>query len=163
TVPEGLIEKLPFIRTLITYSSLVVNSKADFTLLNTLFSNMLRNLSIADKCFHYEPIVRQFATALYVLRGRRIYEFLRLNIPSLLPSVQILQAAISAAENNLTEGKFNYEGACNYFNSSRVTLGFIAEDATAVIPKITYDTTSDTFIGFVAQSQKYLLVKRKYN
>ncbi|CAF4457666.1 unnamed protein product [Rotaria magnacalcarata] len=31
TVPERLIEKLPFIRTLITYSSLVVNSKADFT------------------------------------------------------------------------------------------------------------------------------------
>ncbi|CAF5219934.1 unnamed protein product, partial [Rotaria magnacalcarata] len=112
---------------------------------------MFRNLGIADKGFHYEPIVRQFATALYVLGGRRAYEFLRLNIPSLLPSVQILQAAISATENNLTEGKFNYEGACNYFNSIHVTMGFIAEDATAVIPKITYDTTSDTFIGFAAQ------------
>ncbi|CAF2057856.1 unnamed protein product [Rotaria magnacalcarata] len=156
TVPEGLIEKLPFIRTLITYSSLVVNSKADFTLLNTLFSNMFRNLGIADKCFHYEPILRQFATALYVLGGRRAHEFLRLNIPSLLPSVQILQAAISAAENNVTEGKFNYESACNYFNSIHVTLGFITEDATAVIPKITYDTTSDTFIGFVAQNKKDL-------
>ncbi|CAF2101614.1 unnamed protein product [Rotaria magnacalcarata] len=166
TVPEGLIEKLPFIRTRITYSSLVVSSKADFTLLNTLFSNMFRNLGIADKGFHYEPIVRQFATALYVLGGQRAYKFLRLNIPSLLPSVQILQAAISAAENNLTEGKFHYEGACNYFNSIHVTRGFIAEDATAVIPKITYDTTSDTFIGFVAQNlndikNKYQ-VKRQY-
>ncbi|CAF3489917.1 unnamed protein product [Rotaria socialis] len=129
TVPEELVEKLPFIRTLITYSSLVVNSKADFTLLNILLSNMFRNLGIADKGFRYESIVRQFATALYVLGGRSAYEFLRLNIPGLLPSVQILQAAISATENNLTEGKFNYEGACNYFNSIQATLGFIAEDA----------------------------------
>ncbi|CAF5155374.1 unnamed protein product, partial [Rotaria magnacalcarata] len=28
-----------------------------------------KNLGIADKGFHYEPIVRQFATALYVLGG----------------------------------------------------------------------------------------------
>ncbi|CAF3356689.1 unnamed protein product [Rotaria socialis] len=28
------------------------------------------------------------------------------------------------------------------------TLGFVAEDATAVVPKVTYDIKSNTFIGF---------------
>jgi hypothetical protein len=48
----------------------------------------------------------------------------------------------------LTEGLFNYDGVRNYFNSNQSTLGFIAKDATAVVPKVTYDTTSNTFIGF---------------
>ena len=91
---------------------------------------------------------------MYILGGRSAYEFLRLNIPGLLPSVQIVQSSISASNNNLTEGKFNYEGACNYFNSIQATLGFVAEDATAVVPKITYDTTSDTFVGFALPLDK---------
>ena len=127
-MPKDLVEKLPFVRTVTTYSSRIMNSKNDFTLLDTLLSNMFRNLGTKDKGFRYEPVVRQFATALYILRGRSAYEFLRLNIPGLLPSVQVQQSLISASDNNLIEGKFNYEGAHNYFNSIQASLGFIAED-----------------------------------
>ncbi|CAF3794679.1 unnamed protein product [Rotaria sp. Silwood1] len=147
-VPECLLQKFPFIKTLIIYSNLIIKSKYDFTLLNIILNNMFRNCITEEKGFRYEAIVRQFATSLYILGGRTSYEFIRLNIPAFLPSVQIIQSFIAASDNHLTEGLFNFEGACNYFNSIQPTLGFIAEDTTAVVPKVTYDATSNTFICF---------------
>ena len=71
-----------------------------------------------------------------------------MNIPALLPSVRVIHAYIDDADDHLTEGLFNYDGTRSYFNMNRSTLGFVAEDATGVVPKITYDTKSNTFIGF---------------
>lgn len=147
-VPEQLLFEFPFIRTLITYSNIIVKSKHDFTFLNVLLNNMIKNLIVEDRGYRYDPIVRQFAACLYILGGRTAYEFVRLNIPGLLPSVQIILSYIAASENNLTEGLFNFDGMRDHFNSNQSTLGFCAEDATAVVPKITYDTTTNTFIGF---------------
>ncbi|CAF1276881.1 unnamed protein product [Rotaria sordida] len=147
-VPECLLQKFPFIKTLIIYSNLIIKSKYDFTLLNIILNNMFRNCITEEKGFRYEAIVRQFATSLYILGGRTSYEFIRINIPAFLPSVQIIQSFIAASDNHLTEALFNFEGAYNYFNSIQSTLGFIAEDTTTVVPKITYDTTSNTFVGF---------------
>ncbi|CAF2961111.1 unnamed protein product [Rotaria sp. Silwood2] len=147
-VPEYLLQKFPFIQTLITYSKLIVKSKYDFTFLNIILNNMIRNSITEERGFRYETIVRQFATSLYILGGRTAYEFVRLNIPAFLPSVQIIQSFIVASDNHLSEGLFNYDGVRNYFNSNQSTLGFIAEDATAVVPKVTYDTTSNSFVGF---------------
>jgi hypothetical protein len=147
-VPEQLLFQFPFIRTLITYSNIIVKSKHDFTFLNVLLNNMIKNLIIEERGYRYDTIVRQFASCLYILGGRTAFEFVRLNIPGLLPSVQIIQSYIAASENHLTEGLFNFDSMRDHFNSNQSTLGFCAEDATAVVPKITYDTTSNTFIGF---------------
>ncbi|CAF1318994.1 unnamed protein product [Rotaria sordida] len=147
-VPECLLQKFPFIKTLIIYSNLIIKSKYNFTLLNIILNNMFRNCITEEKGFRYEAIVRQFATSLYILGGRTSYEFIRINIPAFLPNVQIIQSFIAASDNHLTEALFNFEGACNYFNSIQSTLGFIAEDTTTVVPKVTYDTTSNTFVGF---------------
>ena len=147
-VPEYLLQKFPFIKTLIIYSKFIVNSKYDFTFLNSILNNMFRNLITDERGFRYDAVVREFATSLYILGGRTAYDFVRLNIPAMLPSVQIIQASISNSDNHLTEGLFNYDGIQNYFNPYQSKLGFIAEDATAVVPKVTYDSTSNTFIGF---------------
>ncbi|CAF2819737.1 unnamed protein product [Rotaria sp. Silwood2] len=147
-ISEQLLQKLPFIRTLIIYSNLICNSKIDFTFLNVILNNMIRNFITEERGYRYDTIVRQFASCLYILGGRTAYEFVRLNIPGFLPSVQIIQSYIGTSENHLAEGLFNYIGACDYLNINQSTLGFCAEDSTAVVPKITYDTTSNTFIGF---------------
>lgn len=147
-VPENLLKKFPFIETIITYSNLIVKSKHDFTFLNILMNNMIRNLVTDERGYRYENVVRQFATSLYILGRRTAYELLRLNIPGLLPSIQIIQSFISASDSHLSEGLFNFDGARDHFRSNQSTLGFIAEDATAVIQKISYDTTSNTFMGF---------------
>lgn len=147
-VPEDILQKFSFVRTFTVYSDLINSSKHDFTLLNIILNNMFRNLGTDEKGFRYEAVVRQFATALYILGGRNAYEFVRMNIAGLLPSVQVIQSFITASDNYLTEGDFNYTGAISYFKSVEATLGFIAEDATSVVPKISYDTKSNTFVGF---------------
>jgi hypothetical protein len=147
-VPEKLLQKFPFIRTLVIYSNLIETSKIDFTFLNVILNNMIRNFVIEERGYRYDIIVRKFAASLYILGGRTAYEFVRLNIPAFLPSVQIIQAYIGASENHLTEGLFNYNGVGDYFNLNQSTLGFCAEDCTAVVPKITYDTRANTFTGF---------------
>ncbi|CAF4340856.1 unnamed protein product, partial [Rotaria magnacalcarata] len=147
-VPEYLLKKFPFIQTLIVYSKLIFDCKYDLTFLNIILNNMIRNLVTEETGFRYDTIVRQFATSLYILGGLTAYEFVRLNIPALLPSVQIMQTYIAASDNHLTEGLSNYDGILKYFNMNQSILGFVAEDATAVVPKVTYDTKSNTFIGF---------------
>ncbi|CAF2750306.1 unnamed protein product, partial [Rotaria sp. Silwood2] len=122
-VPEYLLKKFPFIQTLIVYSKLIVDCKYDVTFVNIILNNMIRNLITEEKGFRYETIVRQFATSLYILGGRTAYEFVRLNIPALLPSVQIIQAYIAASDNHLTDGLFNYDGILKYFNMNQSTLG----------------------------------------
>ena len=128
-VPEDLMQKFPFIRTLIAYTRIIISTKIDFTFLNVLLNNMITNLTIEEKGYRYDTRVRQFASCLYILGGRAAYEFVRLNIPALLPNVASIQASIAASECHLTEGQFNYNGLRDYFNSIKLNLGFCAEDA----------------------------------
>ena len=106
------------------------------------------NLIIEERGYRYDTIVRQFASSLYILEGRTAYEFVRLNIPAFLPSIKIIQSYIAASGSHITEGLCNYNDLCDYFSLNQSTLGSFAEDSTAVVPKITYDTSSNTFIGF---------------
>ena len=140
--------KFPFIQTLVEYSKLLVDCKYDLTFLNIILNNIIRNLITEETGSRYETTVHQFATCLYILGGCTAYEFVRLNIPALLPSARVIQAHTDASDNHLSEGLFDYDGIRNYFNMNRSTLGFVAEDATAVVSKVTYDTKSNTFIGF---------------
>jgi hypothetical protein len=94
-------------------------------------------LIIEERGYRYDTIVRQFASCLYILGGHTAYEFVRLNIPGLLPSVQIIQAYIAASENHLTEGLFNFDVMQDDFNSFQSPLDFCVEDATArLFPKL---------------------------
>ncbi|CAF4288308.1 unnamed protein product [Rotaria sp. Silwood2] len=147
-ISNDVLQRFPFIRTIITYEKLIMSSKIDLTFLNIILKNIFNNLISDERGYRYDNIVRQFAASIYILGGRTTYDFLRLNIPARLPSVQIIQSYIAAAENRLTEGLFNYYRIRDHFNLNQSTLGFCAEDCTAVVPKITYDTLSNSFIGF---------------
>ena len=146
-VPEYLLKKFPFIQTLVAYLN-VADYKYDLTFLSIILDDIIRNEIVEEKDFLYETIVHQFATCLYILGVRTAYKFVRLNIPVLLPSVRDIQAYIGNSDNYLTEGLFNYGSIQNHLSMNRAMLEFVAEYATAVVPKVTCDTKSNIFIGF---------------
>ncbi|CAF3816716.1 unnamed protein product [Rotaria sp. Silwood1] len=101
------------------------------------------------KCrFSYDSSIREFASCIFILGGRNVYEFIRINIPGLLPSLTVIQALIDSSTNNLQEGEFRYDAMSDYLSSKRSKFVFAAEDCTSVIPKITYNVQSNTFTGF---------------
>ena len=147
-VSEHLLEKFPFISTLFIHSNLLVKRKIDFTFFNIIMNNIFMNLITEERGYRYDTIIRQFASSLYILRGRTAYELVCRNIPAFLPNVKIIQSYIAASESHLTERLCNYNGLYDYFSLNQSTSGFFAEDSTAVVPKITYDTSSNTLIDF---------------
>ncbi|CAF1377491.1 unnamed protein product [Adineta steineri] len=105
-ISDDILEKFPFIRTIITYYKLIMSNKTDFTIFNIILKTIFSNLNNDERAYRYDNIVRQFAASVYILGGRTAYEFLRLNILVLLPSVRIIQSYIASFENHLTEGSF---------------------------------------------------------
>lgn len=148
TVPNLLAQKFPFIRTMIEYASLLVDATTDLTFFNDVMDNIVANFALDERGYRYKSAVRQFAFGLYILGGRSAYEFVRMNIPAFLPSVCSLQMSLASTESRLFEGVFRYDGLQECFTSNQSTFGFCAEDCTAIIPNVNYDTTSNTFIGF---------------
>ena len=51
-IPQHLLLRFLSIRTLVVYSILIANSKYNFTLLNVMLNNIIRNLSIDEKGYH---------------------------------------------------------------------------------------------------------------
>lgn len=147
-IPGQLVQLFPFIQTLVNCSNLITNNKIDFTFFNVMMNNMIKNFITDERGYRYDTIVRQFAACLYIMGGRTAYEFVRLNLPACLPSTQIIQSDINSLKSHLSEGQFNYDNIRDYFNLNKSTIGFCAEDCTTVVPKLTYDTKSNTFIGF---------------
>ncbi|CAF3866556.1 unnamed protein product [Rotaria magnacalcarata] len=147
-IPEILVQKFPFLLTLMNYSNFIINSKIDFTFFNIMMNNIIKNATMDERGYRYDNIIRQFASSLYILGGRAAYEFVRLNIPAFIPSTQVIQASIISSQHYLTEGLFDFLRVRDYFSSKQSTLAFCAEDSTTIVPKITYDSKSNIFIGF---------------
>ena len=147
-IPDFLLQKFPFLRTMISYSALFVNHNADLTFFNEMMNNIMTNLVLNERGYRYHTNIRQFALSLYILGGCTAYEFVRMNIPALLPSVRMLQVSLAATANRLSEGEFRYNSMQDYFTSNKSAFGFCAEDCTAVVQKVTYDAMINTFIGF---------------
>ncbi|UJR12899.1 hypothetical protein I4U23_017073 [Adineta vaga] len=100
-ISDDIFGKFPFIRIIITYSKLIMTNKIDFTILNIILKTIFNNLISGERGYRYDNTIRQFAASVYILGGRTTYDFLRLNIPALLPSVQIIQLYIASSKNHL--------------------------------------------------------------
>ncbi|CAM4847817.1 unnamed protein product [Rotaria magnacalcarata] len=163
-IPEDLVQKFPFLVTLITYSKFIMKSKIDFTFFYLMMTNIINNSIKEDRGYRYDSIVRQFASALYILGGRTAYEFVRINVSAFLPSIQSIQSSTASSENYLTEGHFDFNRVGDYFNSKKTTLAFCAEDCTSTVSKIVYDTQTDTLIGFsLPLDQNGLPIAKSYS
>ena len=113
-----------------------------------MVDNITDNLSRWTNNYRYSDHLRQFAYSLFILSGQNAYEFVRLYIPSLLPSRTTIKAALNKSSNRMYDGHFYFDSMANHFSSTGSTFAFAAEDCTGVIIKVTYDSSSNSFVGF---------------
>ncbi|CAF1143938.1 unnamed protein product [Rotaria sordida] len=150
TIPAVLLDRYPILRQIVPFfvNDSPERSDTRIKFKRTLIKTIIMNHDRVKCRFSYDSSIREFASCIFILGGRNVYEFIRINIPGLLPSLTVIQALIDSSTNNLQEGEFRYDAMSDYLSSKRSKFVFAAEDCTSVIPKITYNVQSNTFTGF---------------
>lgn len=150
-ISDALLNQHPILRRILRFFVKDISESNDFhfhfkrTIIETLIMNHDRS-----RCrFHYNSDIREFASCLFILGGRNVYEFVRINIPGFLPSLPVIQALIDTSTNYIQEGEFRYDVMSDYLSSRQSKFAFAAEDCTSIVPKITYNAQSNIFTGFV--------------
>jgi hypothetical protein len=145
TLSSELVKKYPFLIDLIycLESNLLTNFSIDF------LSNWMSNIASTSKnSFRYSQSIKDFAASLYILGGATLYEFLRLNIPASVPNLTSVRSMLSSFKHQFIEGEFQYSRFQELVHPLGCKYAFCGEDSTAVIPKVNYDSRSNSFVGF---------------
>ncbi|CAF3799462.1 unnamed protein product [Rotaria magnacalcarata] len=112
--------------------------------LTSFIDNLVLNLTQSSNRFRYTESIKKIATCLYILGGKQCYEFVRLNLPGTIPNMSTLRDLINQSDMTFAEAEFKFE-SLKQFHSG---FGFYSEDTTGVIPKVEYDSSTNSFIGF---------------
>ncbi|CAM4768394.1 unnamed protein product [Rotaria magnacalcarata] len=118
---------------------------------NMFISNLLNNMERSSNNYKFDPNVSKFASVLNILAGHNAYEFIRLNLPGVLPSTTTLKNYNQSISLPLRECEFRFDLLKNYLNTIDSNHVFVSEDCTSVISSISYDGTNDCFIGFSSE------------
>ncbi|CAF1410381.1 unnamed protein product [Rotaria magnacalcarata] len=95
--------------------------------------------------------------------GRKLtYEFIRLNLPSSLPSVTMLNTSISKSNAKISEAEFRFDQLQKHVDDHNLQYAFGSEDATSIIKKIKYDSTTNAFNGFPTPLDRGVPIKEYY-
>ncbi|CAF3347145.1 unnamed protein product [Rotaria sp. Silwood2] len=145
-ISNEFIDKHPLLKSLIKWYQ--QNDSEDYNNANkflTMFiDNVVFNLTQSSNNFRYTESIKKFAICLYILGGKQCYEFVRLNMPGSVPHLSTLGDLINKSNMTLTEAEFKFD-SLQKFKSG---FGFCSEDTTGVIPKVEYDSSTNSFIGF---------------
>ena len=154
-VSSELLRRFPWLKALIHFceSSSSSENRTDLGCLFHFIENISDNLMKPPNRNRYSNQVEQFAFILSILGGRRVYEFIRLNLPGSLPSLSTLAILFDENRENLVEGRFRFESMRSYFKSINVKYAFASEDCTGIIKKVSYDRQSNSFVGFCPELQ----------
>ena len=144
TVTPDLLQQHPFLIDLI--HCLESNLSSEFSI--DFISNLVSNLVHTKNFFRYKQSVKDFAASVYILGGRNVYQLIRLNIPESFPSLTTLRIVISSSKYHFVEGEFQYSSLKDFTNSFDCKYAFCGVDSTSVIPKVSYDIRSNSFVGF---------------
>lgn len=145
TISSELVGKYPFLIDLMhcLESNLLTSFSMNF------LSNWMSNLASTSKnSFRYHESVKDFAISLYILGGPTLYEFVRLNISGSIPNLTSVHSMLSSCKHKFIEGGFQYSRFLESVQPLGCKYVFCSEDCTAVIPKVTYDSYSNSFVGF---------------
>ena len=112
--------------------------------------------------FQYSDTIKNFALSLYILGGKLTYEFIRLNLPGSLPNLTVLNTLFSNTDAKISEAEFRFDQLYKHFENLNVQYAFGSEDATGVIKKIKYDSTTNTFNGFSTPLDRRVPIKEYY-
>jgi hypothetical protein len=150
TVSPEILNRFPFLALLIKLCTEldILSDRNDLVPLTEMLNTICTNLLRSKNNFQYSNYVTQFAMSLFIYAGRNAYRFVSLNIPGLLPSITTIRKKLNNSSFRMSEGRFRFDAMQNYFSLNDCTFAFAAEDATGVISKVTYDTMSNSFVGF---------------
>ena len=149
TISSALLDRHPVLRLIISFfenSSQSNDSSVKFKY--TVVETTIANHDRTKTRYCYNDSIRDLASCLFILGGRNVYEFIRLNIPGLFPSLPVIEASLDSTANRFVEGEFRYNLMFDHLPLQKTNFIFAYEDGTAVIPRITYDVQSNTFIDF---------------
>ncbi|CAF4943980.1 unnamed protein product [Rotaria socialis] len=94
--------------------------------------------------------------------GKLTYEFIGLNLPGSLSSVTMLNTLISKSNAKISEAEFRFDQLQKHFDDHNLQYAFGSEDATNIIKKIKYDSTTNTFNGFPTPLDRGVPIKEYY-
>ena len=121
----------------------------NYSFLIEFIENIFDNLKRNKNNYRYSEAVQNFAQALYILGGRNVYEYIRLNLPGSLPGLSTINEILGKDVGNIEDGIFRYDVLHSNQKSSGYQFTVFFEDSTAVIKKITYNAATNTFTGFL--------------
>lgn len=122
---------------------------SDTDILSTLLNIINLNSERSSNHYRYCSTILRFATCLFILSGAYVYEYIRINFKYLLPSIQTVTNFYTC--NSYEEGKFRYEESKSYLDSIESNFVFVSEDSSTIIPRVEYNSITNTFNGFAAQ------------
>ncbi|CAF2813012.1 unnamed protein product [Rotaria sp. Silwood2] len=130
--------------------------------INTFISSLNDNMNRSKYRYQYNSMMRRFASSVYALGGRNVYQFLRLNIPGAFPSIPTLESYHNEFSTRIEESEYRFDGLVSYSNKINCSYIYISEDCTSVISKVNYDVTTNSFIGFCPELKNGLSSIRQY-
>ena len=150
TLSVELLNKFPSLSSLIEICTNIhtFSDRNDLTPLIEILNNICANLPRSKNNFRYSNFIMKFAILLFIYSGRNAYRFVSLNIPGFLPSITTIKKKLANSSFRMHEAHFRFDAMRDYFSSNGFVFAFAAEDTTGVIPKVSYDSTSNVFIGF---------------
>ncbi|CAF1358814.1 unnamed protein product [Rotaria sp. Silwood1] len=146
------INKHPLLKNLVLYYQRIDNDNNNnedkYCFLKEFIDTITSNLTKSGTGFRYSDQIKNFALSLYILGGKLTYEFIRLNLPGSLPNLTMLNKLISKSDSKINEGELRFDQLQKHFDQLNIQYAFGSEDATGIIKKIKYDSTTNTFNGF---------------
>lgn len=117
-------------------------------ILPDFIDTITENLTRPRNRFRYNDTMKNFALSLYILGGKLTYEFIRMNLPGSVPNLTMLNTLISNSDAKISEAEFRFDNVRKSSDTVDMQYAFASEDTTGVIPKVNYDSITDTFNGF---------------
>ena len=90
------------------------------------------------------------------------YRFVRMNLSPALPSITTLNKLILNSDSKVNEGEFRFDLLQEYLHRIDVRFAFGSEDCAGVVRRISYDQTTNSFIGFATPLSDGVPVPRYY-
>ena len=127
------------------------------TLLNTIDINSHRS----SNNYRYSNAVLRFATCLCILAGIYAYEYIRMNLKFLLPSIKTVKNFYT--HNPYAEARFRYDESKANLDSIQCRFIYLSEDYSPITPRIEYDSNSNSFHGFVTPIIDGIPIEKPFN
>lgn len=119
-------------------------------LLNKLLEAANRNSNRKSGGYRYNPEVKLFASYLRMIVGPLAYETIHRNLEAAIPSLPSTNRYIRASNCCIIEGILRSEELKIYLENRKLPfIVSLSEDATRVVDRVQYDSTTNQLIGFV--------------